>query len=202
MTQTSARQRQRPMTAALLVGVVVAAIAAAGCGPASGAADPSPIVPPSAAPSAPASPAPTVGPTAPVEHPPIEGDITVDLENQTGHFLTATVRDNTDTLVDARSGRPGSGMSVFWHDIAVRNLDARTIRVTWVGLALDDKVHVDIAFERGKYLIDIVQTGPVPNSDASGSDRARRAVHAAGHRRGSDRRRRRQDPRMTSGEIP
>lgn len=72
---------------------------------------------------------------------------------------------------DVTSGRPGSGMPVFWHDIAVHNLDARTISVTWVGLALDDKVHVDIAFERGRYLIDIVQTGPVPNSDASGSDR-------------------------------
>lgn len=180
MTQIPARQRPATMTAALLVGVAVAASVAAACGPASGAGNPSPGVPspsvapsgvPSADPSAPASPRPTVAPTPPVEHPPIEGDLTVDLANQTGHVITATVRDETGTLVDAQSGNPGSGMSVFWHDIAVHNLDARTIRVTWVGLALDDKIHVAIAFKRDKYLIDIVQTGPVPNADASGFDR-------------------------------
>lgn len=175
MTQTPARPRTIPMTAALLVGAAIVAIAAAACGPTSGAERPSPSVPPSVPPSAtpavPATPAPSVGPSAPVEHPPIQGDITVDLRNQTGHVITATVRDETDTLVDVQSGTPGSGMSVFWHDIAVQNLDARTIRVTWVGLALDDKVHVAIAFERGKYLIDIVQTGPLPNTDASGFDR-------------------------------
>lgn len=176
MTQTPARQRSIRMTAAFLViGVAVVGIAASGFGRTASAGDPTPSVPPSVAPSgspsAPASPAPTVGPTAPVDHPPIDGDITVELENQTGHFITATVRDETDTLVDVATGRPGSGMSVFWHDIAVRNLDARTISVTWVGLALDDKVHVAIAFERGKYLIDIVQTGALPNTDASGYDR-------------------------------
>lgn len=163
------------MTAVLLVGVALAAIAPAACGPASGAGQPTPSTPPSAQPTIepgpPASPRPTVAPTQPVEHPPIEGDITVDLQNRTGHIITATVRDDTDTLVDARSGNPGSGMSVFWHDIEVHNLDARTIRVTWVGLALDDKVHVNIAFERDKYLIDIVQTGAEPNTDASGFDR-------------------------------
>lgn len=176
MTHRPARPRDIRMTAGLVVSVAVLAIAAAACGPGTGAGDPSPGVPsssglPSAAPSAPADPAPSVGPTPPVEHPPIEGDITVDLTNQTGHAITATVRDDTDTLVDARSGNPGSGMSVFWHDIAVHNLDARTIRVTWVGLAIDDKIHVAISFERDKYLIDIVQTGPEPNADASGFDR-------------------------------
>lgn len=175
MTQTPARQRPTSMTAAVLVGVAAVAIAVAACGPASGSENPSPSIPPSdrpsTEPSGPASPLPTVVPTPPVEHPPIEGDITVDLTNQTGHGITATVRDETGTLVDARSGNPGSGMSVFWHDITVHNLDARTIRVTWVGLALDDKIHVAISFERDKYLIDIVQTGPMQNTDASGFDR-------------------------------
>lgn len=160
------------MTAGLAV-VIVALVASVANGVAGGGSvgDPPPSTPPTPAPSGAANPTPSVGPTAPVEHPPIEGDITVDLANQTDHFITATVRDNTDTLVDVASGRPRSGMSVFWHDIAVRNLDARTISVTWVGLALDDKVHVDIAFEGGKYLIEIVQTGPDPSTDASGFDR-------------------------------
>lgn len=174
MTQRSPRRRQRTltMTAGLaIVGVAAVAIVVSGIGRTANAGDPPPSASPTPLPSVPASPAPSVGPTPPAEHPPIEGDITVDLENQTDHFITTTVRDNTETLVDVVSGRPGSGMSVFWHDIAVRNLDARTISVTWVGLALDDKVHVDIAFEGGKYLIEIVQTGREPNTDASGFDR-------------------------------
>lgn len=172
MTQSRARQRAIRITAGLLVvGVAAVAIAANGSGRTPGVGDPTPTPPASQAPTPTPRSTPSATPTGPVDHPPIEGDVTVELENQTGQFITATVRDDTETLVDVLSGRPGSGMSVFWHDIAVRNLDARTIRVTWVGLALDDEVHVDIAFEQGKYLIDIVQTGPLPNTDASGYDR-------------------------------
>jgi len=172
MNNPSSRRVPAGVTAAVLViaiaVVAVITIAATGFGRTSAPADPSPSAPPTASPTV--SPDPTVAPTQP-EHPPIDGDVIVDLDTATDNDVTVTVRDQTGSVVKAVSGTPGDGMSVRWNDILVRTVDARTISVTWVGLAVDEEVHVDVSSENGGYVIDIVQTGPVPNSDATGYDR-------------------------------
>jgi hypothetical protein len=174
MDRIPVTSRLLAMTAgALVVSFVVVAIAAAALGPADGPgtpAQPSPSAPVGRVPS----PAPTVVPSpspTPVEHPPIAGDVHIDLWTATGHDVEATVRDTTRTITQVETGRAGAGMSVRWHDILVRQVDARTVSVTWIGLPIDDEVHVDVAYENSVYLIEIVQTGPEPGSDAIGYDR-------------------------------
>jgi hypothetical protein len=159
---------------ALVVAFAAVAIAAAALGAPAAPADPSPTTPIGGVPTPPPSDGPSLPPTpspTPVEHPPIAGDVTIDLFTATGHDVEAMVRDTTRTITRVDTGRAGAGMSVRWHDILVRQVDARTVSVTWIGLAIDDEVHVDVAFENSVYLIEIVQTGPEPGTDATGYDR-------------------------------
>ena len=102
----------------------------------------------------------------------------------TGHDVKGTVRDESGRVVAVRSGAPGDGMSVRWGEVVVENADARTIRITWVGLAIDDTVHIAVSRDGRGYLVDMVQTAPLPNTDAVGYDRVLeltfdRAVRAA-----------------------
>jgi hypothetical protein len=166
---SSSRTPALVAVAALATVVAVFAVATSGFGRSGDPVDPSAPPTPSPIVSPGVTPDPT--PSAPVDHGPIEGDVTVDLENVTGHAVRASVRDTTGHLVGAVSGRPGAGMSVRWHDIAVTQVDARTISVTWVGIAMDDEVHVEISTEGDGYLVEIVQMGPPPQSDATGHDR-------------------------------
>jgi hypothetical protein len=116
-------------------------------------------------------PTPTSSPSDPSDEGPIPGDVTVDLQAPAGHHVTATVRDESGDIVGVRSGVPGDGMSVRWHDIVVKNVDPRTVSVTWVGITIDENVFVGVSADGDGYLVDIVQAGPYPNSDALGSDR-------------------------------
>jgi hypothetical protein len=74
-------------------------------------------------------------------------------------------------VTDVRSGQPGDGMSVRWHDALVKNVDADTIAITFVGLPRDEQVDMVVDAASGKVTITIVQAGPVPQSDALGADR-------------------------------
>jgi hypothetical protein len=185
----SASSRLTPIRAAVAasIAILVLVIVAAGFGrpadAASPTATPAPTAParPSPSPTASPTPKPSVSPTAkptpspapsdPSEEGPILGDITVNLQAPAGHVVTATVRDESGDVVGVRSGVPGDGMSVNWHDIAVKNVDARTLSVTWVGFTIDENVFVGISADGDGYLVDIVQSGPSPNTDTLGSDR-------------------------------
>ena len=130
--------------------------------------------PPVASPSpAPATPAPTVTPSkAPSPTPSVPSvPGSVDLENTSGHDVSILIHDQVGDLVGAESGKPGDGMSVRWHDSIVENVDARSIRVTWVGLPGNDVVDLGISGEAGAYVLTIVQPGPYANTDAMGEDR-------------------------------
>ena len=70
-----------------------------------------------------------------------------------------------------RVGEARRRMSVRWHDSIVENVDAASIRVTWVGLPGDDVADLGISGEAGAYVLTIVQPGPYANTDAMGEDR-------------------------------
>ena len=142
-------------------------------------ADPTPTAVPSPTPTAVPSPTPTPEPTPDTTDPTIEpssepsdGIVRIPLDNLSQHDVIAHVQDVNGSLASVRSGRPGDGMSVRWHDYQVENRSAESIALTWVGLPQDEvvDVHVD-AIGDGRVHITIVQTGPVANSDALGEDR-------------------------------
>jgi hypothetical protein len=173
MARSNPRARVLGSSAVLVIAAAAVAVTAANVL----SRNPSPVSPgsspsPSAGPILTPGPTSAPSPTPPGEHPPIAGDIVIKLSNATGHAVTASVRDTSGRLAAATSGMPGGGMSVRWGEIVVRNVDARTLSVTWVGLPTDDeKVHVAVSREGARYVVDIVQKGPPQNSDAVGYDR-------------------------------
>jgi hypothetical protein len=170
--------------AALLAGVVLAAVVALAANAAfgRGTSSPEPSSPPVVTPS----PEPSDEPTPPSEEPseepseqpseqpsepPTDGPTKIALENLTGHDVFIAIDDDTGTIVDAQSGTPGDGMSVRWLDVKVENIDADTLRVVWVGLPRDEVVYLDVSTVDGKLRLRFVQDGPPPYSDAIGFDR-------------------------------
>jgi hypothetical protein len=170
--------------AALLAGVVLAAVVALAANAAfgRGTSSPEPSSPPVVTPS----PEPSDEPTPPSEEPseepseqpseqptepPTDGPTKIALENLTGHDVFIAIDDDTGTIVDAQSGTPGDGMSVRWLDVKVENIDADTLRVVWVGLPRDEVVYLDVSTVDGKIRLRFVQDGPPPYSDAIGFDR-------------------------------
>ncbi|HSL75699.1 MAG TPA: PT domain-containing protein, partial [Candidatus Limnocylindrales bacterium] len=126
-----------------------------------------PSTPPSDEPSDEPSEQPSEQPT----EPPTDGPTKIALENLTGHDVFIAIDDDTGTILDARSGTPGDGMSVRWLDVKVENIDADTLRVVWVGLPRDEVVYLDVSTVDDKLRLRFVQDGPPPYSDAIGFDR-------------------------------
>jgi hypothetical protein len=185
-TRHSHRGHVQPIVAVALGAVAIVGIVAAVL--VSRPANAAPI--PSARPSAPASPTavptptptPTPVPTAtpnPTPKPtptpaasPTNSLLTVDLQNLTNHDVSVQIQDPNSIVVGARSGQPGDGMSVRWHDSIVENLERKTIAVTFVGLPQDEVADLVVDdLGNGKLHLTLVQTGPVPYSDAMGEDR-------------------------------
>lgn len=164
------RSRSLPAASLLLALVAVVAIVASGCTPRGG--DSGSGSPPSSPPSN--TPGPTAEPTAtpePTEEP-SDGIFEVDLNTPDNHDVTVTVDDATGSLSDVVSGNPGDGMSVRWFDMKVENVDPNTLRLTWVGLPLDQDVKLFVETSGdGKLRLRMVQPGPPLNSDAIGFDR-------------------------------
>lgn len=130
-----------------------------------------PIVEPSVPPTTPPSDAPTTPPSDAPSDPPADAKITVDLENLTGHDVSVEIDDQTGMIVKAESGTPGDGMSVRWFDVKVENIDADTLRIVWVGLPGDELANLGVSHVDGRLRLRFVQSGPPPNSDATGYDR-------------------------------
>ena len=89
------------------------------------------------APSAPVA-TPVATPTAsPVMYPtPVpsrapSGPISVALENATDHDVSIEMIDDGHHVVAARSGHPADGASVPFGTLVAKNLDAKTVELTW-----------------------------------------------------------------------
>lgn len=161
--------------------IVAGALVLIGAVAASGVLGDSSPVPPSPVPTATPVPTSTPGPTAtPVLTPepsatpspaPSDGIGDIDIRNLTDHDVKLRVTDATGKVVTVKSGNPGDGMSVRWFDVDVENIDATTLRVTWVGLPRDEVVQLGVSAVDGGYRLRFVQAAPPANSDATGFDR-------------------------------
>jgi len=151
-----------------------------------------PAVPaPSAAPATPApsvvpagTPAPTAEPTEvpqdmPNDVPPAEPTdagsdampLTVNLDNATGADVRVDIVDRTGFLLDAVSGTPGDGISVESYTLKVENLDAKTLKLTWIDYPIDNALALFIDEAPGGYRFLLVQPDPTTTTDAIGFDR-------------------------------
>jgi hypothetical protein len=177
----SVRVRAVPVAAAAVAIAIVAGIALVASGVLGRGAEPSsspstpPVVSPSPQPSSEPSPVPSPVPsslpsTDPGDEP--ADDHAVDLDTLPGHDVSVVIDDQVGTLVGAASGKPGDGMSVRWFDAIVKDLDAQTIEVTWVGLPVDEELSLLISEYEGGYRLHFGQSNPPLYSDAVGFDRA------------------------------
>ncbi len=139
---------------------------------------------PSASPSSPASPVPTAAPTqVPVASPVLtpvpsrapsgspQAGQPVKLDTALGHDITVVVTDRGAGLISARTGKAADGMSVRWGAAEIRNLDPKTIEVTWAGYPRDETVGLVIEPKGDGVNLRFGQPGPYPNTDAMGADR-------------------------------
>jgi hypothetical protein len=165
MNSRSIRGGALPAAALLFALVAIVAVVASGALGRAGDPGPSPSAQPSVAPTR--TPTPTHEPT---ETPP-DGIFTVDLNTVDDHDVSIIVDDRTGTVVEVTSGNAGDGMSVRWFDMKVENLDAETLRLTWVGLPRDEAVRLFVFEENGKLKLTFVQAAPPSNSDALGIER-------------------------------
>ena len=135
-----------------------------------------PVVPPitNPSPTPPASPVPAPDETpAPTPAPEDGGSdampIKVDLENATGADVDVDIVDTTGLLMDARSGSPGDGMSV--ETLVAENVDAKTLKLTWVDFPIDNALALYIDEHEGAIRFLLVQPEPTGPTDAMGFDR-------------------------------
>jgi hypothetical protein len=150
---------------AIAAGVALAAVVAlAAFGPGRGSEDAAgaPPVPPTE--TAAATPVPTdVGSDA--------TPIRVDLANATGADIHVDVADQTGLLVGARSGTPGEGMSVEPYTLVAENVDATTLKLTWVDFPIDNALALSIDESDGGIRVLLVQPAPTGPADSIGFDR-------------------------------
>jgi hypothetical protein len=166
MNTYSSRGRALPVAALLLALVAVVAIVASGAfGRAGDPGKPTPSAPPSGAPT------PTPKPTPKPSDKPAGPIFTVDLKSLDNNDVKVIIDDKTGAIVDAVSGNPGDGMSVRWFDMIVENVDAKTLRLTWVGLPVEEDIKLSVSRDDGKLRLRMVQASPPMNSDALGFDR-------------------------------
>ena len=68
-------------------------------------------------------------------------------------------------------GHAGDGMSTRWNTAIVDQVDANTIRVTWVGFPGEEQVVLTITADGGAPVLVFDQKAPYANTDALGADR-------------------------------
>jgi hypothetical protein len=172
MNRSSASRSLALPVSAIVLGVLVLAVVAGGAlGRAADPGSPSPSVVPSAPASVAPSPKPSATPSVAPSDVPADGPIVVKLDVATPHDVSVVINDETGRLVKASSGRAGDGMSVRWYTMAVENVNAETLRLTWSGYSVDDELELRVHEVDGKIALSLVQAGPLPNTDALGADR-------------------------------
>ena len=185
--------------AGVALAAVVAVAAFGGGGGGRGSNSGGPGVPPaSERPSAPADPTavptpdvtplptPVVTPKPPVETPappsrtpvPDETDggpdampIKVDLENVSGADVYVDIVDETGLIVRAESGKPAEGQSVDQNTLEVENLDASTLKLTWVDYPIDNALGLHVFEHEGRLRLLLVQPAPTGPTDTVALDR-------------------------------
>jgi len=174
------RSTQITLLASIAAGVALAAAVAftafGGGGDRNDRPVAAPIANPSPSPTPPATPVPapeeTPAPT-PVPAPEDGGSdampIKVVLENATGADIYVDIADTTGLLVDAQSGTPGDGMSV--ETLTAENIDATTLKLTWVDFPIDNELAMYIDEHDGGIHFLLVQPEPSGPTDAMGFDR-------------------------------
>ena len=168
----------RPATSSL-AGLAIATVAvvalAVGPGRAADATASIPPVPSSspavATPNPTADPTPVVTPKPPASNAP-DGDetpIAVDLDTFDRHKVSIEIVDRTDSITTAKTGRPGDNPSA--DGLVVKNLDARTLQLTWVDFPIDNQLTLFVNQVGGHLRFQLIQPAPTKPTDAVGMDR-------------------------------
>jgi hypothetical protein len=164
--QTTSAPRWPAVTfliAGLIVAASIAALAAFGGRSVSGAPLPSgaPSTPPVATPSTPvATPAPTDG-----------GPIRIDIETINGADVHVDIVDETGTVRGGRSGPAGEGASVAPYTLAVANVGASTLKLTWVDYPIDNALQLHVMPNDGVIHLVLIQPEPTGPTDSMVTDR-------------------------------
>ena len=83
----------------------------------------------------------------------------------------STIDDQTGSLRSVVTGHAGDGMSTRWNTAIVDQVDANSIRVTWVGFPGEEQVDLTITADGGAPVLVFDQMAPYANTDALGADR-------------------------------
>ena len=97
--------------------------------------------------------------------------IKVDLANVSGADVYVDIADRTGLLVNAASGTPAEGQSVAPYTLEVENLDATTLKLTWVDYPIDNALALFIDDHAGSLRFLLVQPEPTGPTDSIALDR-------------------------------
>jgi len=95
----------------------------------------------------------------------------VDLDNVTGADVYVDIADRTGLLVGAESGTPAEGQSESPYTLRVENLDATTLKLTWVDYPIDNALALYIDESNGGIRLLLVQPEPTGPTDSIALDR-------------------------------
>lgn len=133
------------------------------------------IPPPAEAPSTPPKPTvePTTDPTtAPSPSSKPEAPIRVRIATLNRADVSVDVVDETSRVLDARSGPPIEGTSVDYDRLAVENVDATTLRLTWIDYPIDNALTLLVSQGGdGRVRLVLVRPGPTETTDTIAFDR-------------------------------
>ena len=123
-----------------------------------------------------ATPAPTKAPTPkPTAEPTEDGSdampIRVDIETVAGGAVYVDIVDSTGYLVGAKSGTPAEGQSVGQYMLEVENLDATTLKLSWVDYPIENALALYIDEHDGAVRLLLIQPAPTGPTDAIALDR-------------------------------
>jgi hypothetical protein len=155
--------------------VAVVAFTAVGGGRGDGNGQGGIVAPPATAgPSAP--PAPTIAATPkPTAEPTDDGSdampIRVDIETVAGGAVYVDIVDSTGYLVGAKSGTPAEGQSVGQYTLEVENLDATTLKLSWVDYPIENALALYIDEHDGAIRLLLIQPAPTGPTDSIALDR-------------------------------
>ena len=161
----------------IVAGLLLVALAVAACGAAAAqpSATPAPVATPAGAPDPTPFPTPaaTDAPSVPVNTPGPDGvdGAVLPLDVFLDHVVTLQFSDPDGLITGAASGSAKDGMSVQWGGAAVRNIDPRTVEITWVGLSGDEAITLVAKPQGNGVLLRFGQQAPPAYSDAMGADR-------------------------------
>jgi hypothetical protein len=139
-------------------------------------ATPQPTIAPPPDPTPVVTPAPSKAPPAePTAEPTDDGSdpqpIRVDVETVAGGDVYVDIVDETGFLVGARSGTPAEGQSVGMNTLEVENLDASTLKLSWVDYPIENALALYIFEHEGRLRLLLIQPGPTGPTDTIALDR-------------------------------